>query len=50
MNNNVRSYLTIFRPVATGGVLVGLAPPNKVTSHPKLKYGALKFSAVFVSF
>jgi len=36
-------------PVATGG-LVGLAPPNKAPSHPKLKYETLQTSAIFVKF
>jgi len=33
-----------------GRALVGLAPPNKVPSPPKLKHETLQISGVFVNF
>jgi len=49
MNNNARSYLTIFPPVATGG-FGGLSPPKQISKTHKLKYEILYISGVFVNF
>ena len=42
------SYLSSL--VATRGALVGLVPPNKAPTPPKLKYETLQISEIFVKF